>query len=521
MADNLTTQSSTPATVPASTQIATDEVSSVHYQKVKLVDGTADSATGIPGDATNGLDVDVTRVQGTVNVADGGGSLTVDGTVSVGNFPATQPVSGTVTIQDGGNSITVDDGAGSLTVDGTVAVSSVSGTVAVSGALTDTQLRASDVDVNITNTTVPVSGTFYPATQPVSGSVSVSNLPATQPVSGTVTVQDGGGSLTVDGTVGVSGTVTVDGSGTIQPVSASSLPLPTGAATSAKQPSIGTAGTPSADVISVQGVTGGKEVPISGSVSVTGTPTVGISGSSNTVKVDAGTAGTPAGSVVSVQGVASGTAVVTEGRGTAGTATGGVFTVQGVTGGTDLNVNTELPAAAALADGASNPTTPTAGAGNLVYNGTTWDRLRGDTTNGAWVQVKNTPTVTQTPAASGGLSAGPSGSPAPVISAASSTNLTTLKSTAGQLYGVVIGNSNASPRYVKFYNTTSATVGTTTPVLTILVPGNTSGAGVVASWDSGISLGGSGIAVAITTGVANNDTGTTTGTEVVVNAFWK
>lgn len=44
-------------------------------------------------------------------------------------------------------------------------------------------------------------------------------------------------------------------------VSASALP--TGAATAAKQPALGTAGTPSADVISVQGVSGGTAIPIS------------------------------------------------------------------------------------------------------------------------------------------------------------------------------------------------------------------------------------------------------------------
>jgi len=54
----------------------------------------------------------------------------------------------------------------------------------------------------------------------VSGSVSVSNFPATQ---------------TVDGTVAVSGTVSVDGSGVTQPISASALPLPSGASTSALQ----------------------------------------------------------------------------------------------------------------------------------------------------------------------------------------------------------------------------------------------------------------------------------------------
>jgi hypothetical protein len=51
-----------------------------------------------------------------------------------------------------------------------------------------------------------------------------------------------------------SGRLLVDGSGVTQPISAASLPLPTGASTSAKQPAIGTAGTPSADVLSVQGV---------------------------------------------------------------------------------------------------------------------------------------------------------------------------------------------------------------------------------------------------------------------------
>lgn len=72
-------------------------------------------------------------------------------------------------------------------------------------------------------------------------------------------VSDAGGSLTVDGTVAVSGTV---------PVSAASLPLPTGAATAAKQPALGTAGTPSADVISVQGAAGGTALPVSLSGSV-------------------------------------------------------------------------------------------------------------------------------------------------------------------------------------------------------------------------------------------------------------
>lgn len=44
---------------------------------------------------------------------------------------------------------------------------------------------------------------------------------------------------------------------------AGSSTLPTGAATAAKQPALGTAGSPSADVISVQGVSGGTPQPVS------------------------------------------------------------------------------------------------------------------------------------------------------------------------------------------------------------------------------------------------------------------
>jgi len=56
MADNVA------ITAGSGTTVATDDVSGVHYQRVKLVDGTLDGTGAIGGDATNGLDVDVTRV---------------------------------------------------------------------------------------------------------------------------------------------------------------------------------------------------------------------------------------------------------------------------------------------------------------------------------------------------------------------------------------------------------------------------------------------------------------------------
>ena len=140
------------------------------------------------GQATmaNSEPVVIASDQSAIPVSDNGGSLTIDGSVNVSNFPATQNVSVTNT------SIPVTDNGGSLTIDGSVSVSN------------------------------------FPATQPVSGSVSVSNFPATQPVSGTVTanagtgtmdvsvqnasipVTDNGGSLTIDGSVSISGTATID-----------------------------------------------------------------------------------------------------------------------------------------------------------------------------------------------------------------------------------------------------------------------------------------------------------------------
>jgi hypothetical protein len=99
-----------------------------------------------------------------------------------------------VTIASNQTAIPISDNGGSVTVDGSVTVSgTVTANTGLSQPLTDAQLRASAVPISGTVTITP-SGT-----QTITGSVSVSNFPATQPVS------------------------------------AASLPLPTGAATSSEQ----------------------------------------------------------------------------------------------------------------------------------------------------------------------------------------------------------------------------------------------------------------------------------------------
>lgn len=85
---------------------------------------------------------------------------------------------------------------------------------------------------------------------------------------GTFPVTDSGGSLTVDAPVGTPVFVRLsDGSSPIStlPVSAASLPLPTGAATEAKQPALGTAGTASTDVLTVQGIASMTALKVDGS----------------------------------------------------------------------------------------------------------------------------------------------------------------------------------------------------------------------------------------------------------------
>lgn len=159
----------------------------------------------------------------------------------------------------GGGAVTVADGAN-----------------VVEGATTDVAVTS---DVNGTLSAklrglVKILASVWDA---VHGRLIVDGSQVTQPVSGTVTANIGTGNL-----AGITGTVTTTVSNfpSTQPVSAASLPLPTGASTSAKQPALGTAGVPSADVLSIQGVTSmtpvkvdgsGVTQPVSGTVAVSGT----------------------------------------------------------------------------------------------------------------------------------------------------------------------------------------------------------------------------------------------------------
>ena len=94
-----------------------------------------------------------------------------------------------------------------------------------------------------------------------------------------------------------------------------------------------------------------------------------------------------------------------------------------------------------------------------------------------------------------------------------------VKATAGQLFGWYLYNAAASMRYLKFYNATAAntTVGTTAPVLTIPVA---AGAAANVEFSNGIAFG-TAISAAVTTGLADNDTGAPAANDFIINILYK
>lgn len=155
------------------------------------------------------------------------------------------------------------------------------------------------------------------------------------------------------------------------------------------------------------------------------------------------------------------------------------------------------------------------GGGSLTVDGTVTIQDGGNVISvddgGSSLTIDGTVTANLAPTTSGGLSA------QRTLSAAS-TNATSVKGSAGQVYGWYVSNSNASPRYVKLYDKASSpTVGTDTPKMTIMVPG---AGGANVEFSMGIPFS-SGIAFAMTTGAADSDTGAVAANEVILNLLYK
>ncbi|MGX9981118.1 hypothetical protein [Methylobacterium fujisawaense] len=257
----------------------------------------------------------------------------------------------------------------------------------------------------------------------------------------------------------VSGRMPVDGSGVTQPISAAALPLPAGAATAAKQPALGTAGTPSADVLTVQGSATGTLLPVSAQLNG-GTATVFIAAGSNLmgkVGIDQTTPGTTNGVVVNSSALPAGAATAAKqpALGTAGTPSADVLTVQGASTGQPLPVLAQLNGGTAtvfLAAGAQ-------AVGSLVASSTG----ASGATFGTY--------YTATTAAAGQI----------------------IKGATGNVFNLTAWNSDTVPVWVKLFNKASApTMGTDSAVWEAMVPAG--GTISVPFADVGLSLG-TGIAV--------------------------
>lgn len=158
-------------------------------------------------------------------------------------------------------------------------------------------------------------------------------------------------------------------------------------------------------------------------------------------------------------------------------------------------------------------------AGKDFATQTTLSSLNGKVTacnTGAVVLAAGTATVGNV-----GVAATTSGGWTPhSIIAASSTNATSVKASAGQLGGFLyVFNFAATLRYLKFYDTASTpTAGSGTPVWIVPIP--PSYAGVALSIPAGLAFS-SGIGYTIVTGLANSDATAVTASDVVVSFGWK
>jgi hypothetical protein len=243
MADNVGYTPGTGATVAA------DEIAGVLHQRVKIGIGTDGSATDVSSSnpmpvtgtvtANTGLSQPLTDAQlraatvpisGTVTANTGLSQPLTDSQlraaavpVSGAFFQATQPVSIASSVPVTGPLTDAQLRASTVPISGTVTANTGltqpltdtqlrAAAVSVSGPLTDAQLRATAIQIQgtVTGTAVPVSGTFFQATQPVSGTVTA-NTGLSQPLTDTQL------------------------RASAVPVSVGSVPLPTGASTFLEQ----------------------------------------------------------------------------------------------------------------------------------------------------------------------------------------------------------------------------------------------------------------------------------------------
>jgi hypothetical protein len=293
-ASAFTSGANTALTLVATTAGLTTTAALVIYFDDQATSSTVTGTVELGPTSLNALE-SITVTMGQVTVTGGltdvqlrASAVTIGGTVTVGNFPASQAVTfsavtGSVSVLNfpASQAVTFSDAsltntqlrASAVTVGGTVTVGNsltisslpvISGTVTAN--VTTTSMLEGLVAFAASETPIPVYVNFsLPAGAAQIGSVtaSISNFPATQAISiSSVTV---GNSVTIGSLPAISGTVTVGNSVTIGSFTTSvTARLINPAGTAVTYAEVGTAGSPSIDVLSVQGVSGGTSLLIGG-----------------------------------------------------------------------------------------------------------------------------------------------------------------------------------------------------------------------------------------------------------------
>lgn len=293
------------------------------------------------------------------------------------------------------------------------------------------------------------------------------------------------------------------------PVTAASLPLPTGASTSAKQPALGTAGSASADVVTVQGIASGTVLPVSdggGSLTVDGTVTATGPLTDTQLRATA----VPVSGTVTASGPLTDTQLRATPVPVSGTVTANLGTAAVTNAGTFAVQDSEKVADDAAFGVASTKLTPV----GFLADETSTDSVDEGDLGAARMTLDRKLIVTIEPHTAGGWS---------TFNATSGDGSTALTNTAqaikaspGKLGGWFIYNPNASVAYVPIYNVASGsvTVGTTNPLMVLAIP-----AGSAANLEmvNGITFD-TAIAVAAATTAAGN---TALGTALEANFFYK
>jgi hypothetical protein len=448
--------------------MAADDIGGIHYQRVKVTYG----ADGAAADVTAAVGLPVTSATGATFL------LAANSGVDVGD-------------------VTINNAAGAASVP-------VQGAAAHDAAYAGNPLQI---------------GGYASAAAPTNVSGDGDAVRAWFDLAGRLQVGDGGGSLTVDGTVTAAQSTaanlnaTVVGTGTFAVQAAQSgtwnvtnisgtVSLPTGAATAAKQPALGTAGTSSADVLTVQGraamtpllVDGsGATQPVSGTVAVTNAGLTALNGAiaGTEVQVD----------VLTLPTVTVNAHAVTN---------AGTFAVQ--VDGAALTALQLIDDAVFTDDAAFTPGTSKGFAVGFQADETSPDSVNEGDFGVPRMSLERFLVVTDRPTATGeGYSV--------YKTLDLDESEEEVKASAGKIYGYFFTNQTSSTRYIKFYDNTAAgtTVGTTTPLFTIPLEADQA---AHIEWGKGIPCA-TGICIAATTGLADNDTGAPGAADVVGFVLYK